>query len=230
MKDACLFPSPSLAQEVGAFPGPVSSDPDTVSIPEGCQNLLSHGDAPVADVFHDPLDEQRPLAVWMRTHTSTAIPFDTNQYPVNNAGVVVDSCGFQDAGNNPKAFNGPRCEPPPGSTLRPCFGPRQTILLPSLSSSVHPNNPLVASSISSGLPRSQYRSANAAERCEKKTWCSLCETDFSQPQVLGRHKKDKHEIKESCLYCTSFKWSRGRPYLYRKHLRTRHAQIPLPEV
>ena len=230
MKDACLFPSPSLAQGVGACPGRVSSDPDTVSIPEGCQILLSYGDAPVADVFHDPLDEQQPLAVWMRTHTSTAIPFDKNQHPVNNAGIVVDSYDFQDAGSNPKVFNGPCCAPPPESMHRPCFGPGQTILLPSPSSSMHPNYPLVAPPISPGVPQSQCRRENAAEKWEKKTWCSRCEIDFSQTQVLGRHIKDKHEMKESCLYCKSFKWSRGRPYLYRNHLRTRHAQIPLPEV
>ena len=227
MKDAFLFSSSSLSQGVGSFH--VSGNPDAVSIPEAGQILVPPlGDAPISTVFSGPLEQQQPLGVWMRTPTITAVPFDTNRYLVNNAEMVVLSYGFQDS--NSKALNGPPCAPPPEPAPQPCFGQGQATLSPSLSSSIPPNGPLVASSISSRIPQSQSRRKNTTERCEKKNWCSLCEIDFSQSQVLIRHIKDKHQTKESCFLCTSFKWSLGRPYLYRKHLQTRHPQIPLPEA
>ncbi|KAH9171134.1 hypothetical protein EDB89DRAFT_1973086 [Lactarius sanguifluus] len=60
---------------------------------------------------------------------------------------------------------------------------------------------------------------------EKQHHCLLCGISFTQSQVLNRHMKDKHEDKGSCAYCPSFKWSRGRPHLYRRHLRAKHSEI-----
>ncbi|KAH9031191.1 hypothetical protein EDB84DRAFT_176701 [Lactarius hengduanensis] len=37
--------------------------------------------------------------------------------------------------------------------------------------------------------------------------------------------KDKHEDQESCAHCSIFKWSRGRPHLYRRHLRAKHSEL-----
>ncbi|KAH9024146.1 hypothetical protein EDB85DRAFT_1988533 [Lactarius pseudohatsudake] len=60
---------------------------------------------------------------------------------------------------------------------------------------------------------------------EKQHHCLLCGISFTQSQVLNRHMKDKHEDKESCAHCSTFKWSRGRPHLYRRHLRAKHSEL-----
>ncbi|KAI9433819.1 hypothetical protein H4582DRAFT_948865 [Lactarius indigo] len=60
---------------------------------------------------------------------------------------------------------------------------------------------------------------------EEPNFCHPCGVSFTQRQVFRRHLKDKHEDKESCPHCSSFKWSRGRPHLYRKHLELNHPQF-----
>ncbi|KAH9032390.1 hypothetical protein EDB83DRAFT_1839550 [Lactarius deliciosus] len=60
---------------------------------------------------------------------------------------------------------------------------------------------------------------------EKQYHCLLCGISFTQSQVLNRHMKDKHEDKGSCAHCSCFKWSRGRPHLYRRHLREKHSEL-----
>ena len=64
---------------------------------------------------------------------------------------------------------------------------------------------------------------------KKENRCSHCGIHFTQPQVLTRHMKDKHEDKGTCSHCPSFKWSRGRPHLYRKHLRVKHSSVAFLE-
>ncbi|KAH9011915.1 hypothetical protein EDB84DRAFT_1680853 [Lactarius hengduanensis] len=54
---------------------------------------------------------------------------------------------------------------------------------------------------------SQSESVIAAV-AEKQHHC-LCGISFTQSQVLNRHMKDKHEDKESCAHCSTFKWSEG---------------------
>ncbi|KAH8995866.1 hypothetical protein EDB86DRAFT_1070165 [Lactarius hatsudake] len=71
---------------------------------------------------------------------------------------------------------------------------------------------------------SQNESINAAV-AEKQHHCFICGISFTQSQVLNRHMKDKHEDKGSCAHCSSFKWSRGRPHLYRRHLRAKHSEL-----
>ncbi|KAH9171143.1 hypothetical protein EDB89DRAFT_1175882 [Lactarius sanguifluus] len=63
----------------------------------------------------------------------------------------------------------------------------------------------------------------------KEKRCRVCGISFTQLQVLNRHMKDKHEDKMSCPHCLNFKWSRGRPYLYRRHLRARHSGLASSE-
>jgi hypothetical protein len=60
---------------------------------------------------------------------------------------------------------------------------------------------------------------------EVPNFCHPCGIGFTQAQVFRRHLKDKHEDKESCTHCSSFKWSRGRPHLYRRHLSLKHPEV-----
>jgi hypothetical protein len=83
-----------------------------------------------------------------------------------------------------------------------------------------------AISVPPALPQS--KSINAA-LAGKEYRCPLCGIHFTQSQVLNRHIKDKHEFKESCTNCSSFKWSRGRPHLYRRHLRVKHPGLTFSE-
>ena len=72
-----------------------------------------------------------------------------------------------------------------------------------------------ASSVPPVPPQSESINATIAE---KENHCPLCGIHFTQSQVLNRHMKDKHGDKESCAYCPNFKWCRGRPYTYRRHI------------
>jgi hypothetical protein len=120
----------------------------------------------------------------------------------------------------------PRSHPVPG----PYFGPRP---VPSLSppSPVYASTNYFSSPPLQAAPQPQSRAENAEEPPEKKYWCSEpgCGRGFTLPQVLGRHMKDMHETKESCSHCF-FTYSRGRPYVYRKHLARQHPEIDPPEV
>ncbi|KAI9433815.1 hypothetical protein H4582DRAFT_2184919 [Lactarius indigo] len=69
------------------------------------------------------------------------------------------------------------------------------------------------------------QSGSIAAVAGKENSCRLCGTHFTQSQVLNRHMKDKHQDKGSCPHCSNFKWSRGRPYLYRKHLQEKHSGL-----
>ena len=82
--------------------------------------------------------------------------------------------------------------------------------------------PIEASPVLPALPQSGSIGTTVAE---KENRCHLCGIRFTQSQVLNRHMRDKHEDKMSCPYCLSFKWSRGRPYLYRRHLHVKHLEV-----
>ncbi|KAI9433806.1 hypothetical protein H4582DRAFT_2060498 [Lactarius indigo] len=63
------------------------------------------------------------------------------------------------------------------------------------------------------------------EKMAKKQYqCSSCRAIFSQRQGLSRHRKDKHEPKNRCGFCTVFTWSKGRNYNYQRHLREEHPE------
>ena len=210
-----MFAAESLAQRASSFP--ISGKYDTASTSAGGQISASRtSDAHVTDPF--PSFHKEP-EVWMRNPVSMSLPIDMNLHPANNAGVVAP---HDPQVSNPQLLNGPLSAPPPEPASQPRLGPRVAIL--------HHNEYLIASPMPSRAPQNQSTSANATGQCKKKNWCSLCDFHFSQPQVLSRHMKDKHEDKGSCSFCSCFKWSRGRPYIYIYHLRMRHPQIPLPEV
>ena len=166
------------------------------------------------------------MVVWMHTSATMTAAIDKNRHLTNNLrlGVVV-SYNLPDSIS--QALSGPRCTPPPEQAHQYRFCTGQAILPPHLSSSMRPDdNPAPSSR---RVPHSQNRNAGAMERREKKTWCSLSQRKFSQSQVLSRHVKDKHRVKKSCLYCSSFKWSQGRPSIYKNHLRLQHPQSPFPK-
>ena len=83
-----------------------------------------------------------------------------------------------------------------------------------------------ASSVPPAPPQSESINATIAE---KENHCPLCGIHFTQSQVLNRHMKDKHGDKESCAYCLDFKWCRGRPYTYRRHIRIKHPGFTFAE-
>ena len=63
----------------------------------------------------------------------------------------------------------------------------------------------------------------------KKYRCEDCGAGFSQQQGLSRHKRDIHSPTNQCPHCT-FRWSRGRIYLFRRHIEREHPEVTLPDT
>ena len=78
-------------------------------------------------------------------------------------------------------------------------------------------------------PTIQQEGTRGTTVAEEPNYCHHCLVSFTQPQGFRRHLKDMHEDKELCTHCSSFKWSRGRPYLYRRHLRLKHSEVTSSE-
>lgn len=78
------------------------------------------------------------------------------------------------------------------------------------------------------LPGASSRSPRALRAGKKRRaiqgryLCTICETDYAQPQGLTRHEQEKHKAK-LCTYCSEFTY--GRPYVFREHLVKRHPDI-----
>ncbi len=70
----------------------------------------------------------------------------------------------------------------------------------------------------------------SSHRNPKKYWCHSCPSGFVQEQGLNRHIKDTHSQRNSCPYCRDFEWSKGRLYLFKRHLRKIHPGAPLPRT
>ena len=85
-----------------------------------------------------------------------------------------------------------------------------------------------AISVPPALPQSESLNVAVAGN-EYRCPLPGCGIHFTQSQVLNRHMKDKHGEKGSCTLCSSFKWSLGRPYLYRRHLRVKHPGLTFAE-
>jgi len=52
--------------------------------------------------------------------------------------------------------------------------------------------------------------------------CNVCGKRYAQSQGVWRHYWETHDAR-LCSYCGIFKW--GRPYLYKKHLQKKHADV-----
>lgn len=73
------------------------------------------------------------------------------------------------------------------------------------------------------------KNPNAPRRTPQNYWCETCGTGFTQRQVLLRHRKDVHDLRQLCPHCGDFKWSPGRKYTLRKHFKEEHPGVALPE-
>jgi len=228
VKDAFSSASSSVAPGVGS--PPLSESSGTASVPEGRQFSSSPvSNSPVANTVPclRSREDQQHQEAWMRAFASVVTPVGTDRYQGNGVGAVIS---YNPQESSRQASYRPRRILRPGPVPRPYFDIRQ----PSLSSSrpppVYASNFLTSSSPMQATPQHQSRAANTKKRPENKYSCDSCGSSFSQSQVLGRHIKDRHETKQTCLFCVSFTWSRGRPHLYREHLQTRHPQFAPPEV
>ncbi|KAN0140652.1 hypothetical protein V8E53_001479 [Lactarius tabidus] len=225
-KDALPLATPSLAPGVDS--PPLSDSPGATFIPE--RHTFSGSptiNSPVADT------DRRRQSRKDRHHREAWMPaisqIGTNRYRDNAVEAVIP----YDLQSSFQLSHRPRRKPRYQPVPEPYFGARP---VPSLS----PPSPVYAStnySSSSPLQAAPHPgAANEEEQPEKKYWCSKpgCGRGFTLPQVLGRHVKDMHEAKESCSICLSqgslFTFSRGRPYVYRKHLEKQHREIALPDV
>jgi len=116
------------------------------------------------------------------------------------------------------------------------FGAMKPNLSSSQSPSVYASNNYAVSPPTQAVPHFQSRASNTKEKPDKKYFCPRCESGFTLPQMLSRHIKDMHEAKETCSHSScSFTFSRGRPYIYQKHIEKKHHGLdpevpPPPEV
>ena len=200
---------------------PIGTNPIPNSLPirpeRSCQDSRLY---PIQTIpILGPRKEQQPLEAYVPAPVSVAVPVGTNRYPADS--VVAVPYDYRksnsDGSCGPVYLLSSHSIPP----IR--FSPRQPSLSPSQSPSACPDDLFSVSSSLPADPQYQSQSTSTMEGSAMKTWCSVCNVGFSQQQVLRRHFKDKHETKNRCQFCTSFTWSRGRPYLYRNHLRVRHS-------
>ncbi|KAH9015989.1 hypothetical protein EDB85DRAFT_2023139, partial [Lactarius pseudohatsudake] len=71
----------------------------------------------------------------------------------------------------------------------------------------------------------QDRGMRVDKTAKEQYQCRSCWVIFAQRQGLSRHRKDKHEPKNRCDFCTDFTWSKGRHYIYRRHLQEEHRDV-----
>jgi hypothetical protein len=220
-KDALSSVTSSLAPGVDS--PPLLESTGSAFIPE----LPEFSGSPASN---SPVANTDPYSQW-REDRQAWIPaisqVETNRYRDNAVveGTIQSSCQLS---HRPRRKS--RSHPIPG----PYFGTRQgTRPIASLSrpSQVYASTNYSSSPPLQAAPQLQSRAPNAEKR-PKNYWCSElgCGMGFTQPQVLSRHVKDMHEEKESCSHCLSFTFSRGRPYIYRKHLAREHPKIVPLEV
>lgn len=224
-KDALPSVSPSLVP--GVVSPPLSESFGGVFIPEVRKpsgSLASK--SPVENIYPGGQShEDRPhREAWM-----PAIPqVGTYRYRGDDVEAVIPS----DLQSSRQLSHRPLSKPRSYLVPEPYFGTRPISPLsrppPAYASANYSSSPLLQAA-----PQLQNQATNA-ERPKKKYWCSICGGDYSLPQVLVRHVKDMHEPKESCSHCLSqglsFTFSRGRPYVYRRHLTRQHPELVPPEV
>ena len=215
--DALSLPSPFL--ELGVGSPPLSESSGAEFIPTGRKFSGSPtGNSPVANVFpfRQSRDDRLNRGAWMPAISQS----ETNRYRYND----VEEESSRQMPHRPR-----RKQRSHSAVPEPYFGAKP---IPPLS---HPFPAYATTNYFSApplqaAPQLRSRAKNAEDQPEKKYRCSSCGKGFTQPQVLGRHVKDIHETKASCSHCLSFTFSRGRPYLYQKHLARDHPEIAPPEV
>ena len=222
-EDALSLPSPFLAPGLGS--PPLSESSAEEFIPAGRKfSGTPASNSSVANIFpcRQSLNDRLDHEVWMPAISQ----LETDRYGDNDVEAIL-----------PYGIEESSCQLPhrPRRKLRshplpePYFGtkPIPSLLQPFpmyATTNYFSSPPLQAA------PQLRSRTTNAEGRPVQKYRCSSCGRRFTQPQVLGRHVKDMHETKESCSHCVSFTFSRGRPYVYRKHLAREHPEVASPEV
>ena len=165
--------------------------------------------------------DQPHQEAWMPDFACVVTPVGPIRYQDNDVEVIIPyppQKGIRQASYRP-----PRIQRH-GLVVRPFLDTRQPSLSSSRSSpsAVYYSNSRPTSPPSQATPHHPTLSANTKTQPEKKYWC--CGRGFSQMQALRRHIKDS-QPKLTCPHCRSFTWSRGRRYLYRRHLYSQHPKM-----
>ncbi|KAH9171135.1 hypothetical protein EDB89DRAFT_1175569 [Lactarius sanguifluus] len=191
---------------------------------------------PIFDAVLSSREDQWPLAEQMYATVHTVFP-NTDQYPTDSLSTQYDPdplvTTFETATASP-CTRSPSARthtnashrtvsPPSSGRLAGAFMLGRSRRLHNVESAESESSTEVQDSIDTPPTNSIQQSQTTNARMgEEPNFCHLCGVSFTQRQVYRRHLKDKHEDKESCPHCSSFKWSRGRPHLYRKHLELKH--------
>ncbi|KAH9032392.1 hypothetical protein EDB83DRAFT_1839610 [Lactarius deliciosus] len=221
-----IFPQRGLST---ANPDPVPEHDHDVAV-----------DEPIFDAVLSLRDDQWPLAEQMYATVHTVFP-NTGQYPTNSLYEPTQYDPDSPVGTSETATVSPctrshsprphtnashrTVSPPSSGSLAGVFTLGRSHRLPDEEFGESESPPEVQNFIDTSPTNSIQQSQTTNARMgEEPNFCHLCGVSFTQRQVYRRHLKDKHEDKESCPHCSSFKWSRGRPHLYRKHLELKHPQ------
>ncbi|KAH9012633.1 hypothetical protein EDB85DRAFT_1014309 [Lactarius pseudohatsudake] len=201
---------------------------------------------PIFDAVLSLREDQWPLAEQMYATVRTVFP-NTGQYPTNSLyeptqydpdslvttseTATVSPCTRSPPRPHTNASHRTVSPPSPSSgSLAGVFTLGRSRSLQVVESAESESSPEVQNSIDTSPTNSIQESQTTNARMgEEPNFCHLCGVSFTQRQVYRRHLKDKHEDKESCPHCSGFKWSRGRPHLYRKHLELKHPRVTSSE-
>ncbi|KAH9069451.1 hypothetical protein EDB83DRAFT_477646 [Lactarius deliciosus] len=221
-----IFPQRGLST---ANPDPVPEHDHDVAV-----------DEPIIDAVLSLREDQWPLTEQMYATVHTVFP-NTGQYPTNSLyeptqydpdslvttseTATVSPCMRSPSPRPHPNASRRTLSPPSSGSLVGVFTLSRSRRLQDEESAESESSPEVQNSIDTSPTNSIQQSQTTNARMgEEPNFCHLCGVSFTQRQVYRRHLKDKHEDKESCPHCSSFKWSRGRPHLYRKHLELKHPQ------
>ncbi|KAH9170768.1 hypothetical protein EDB89DRAFT_1233879 [Lactarius sanguifluus] len=193
---------------------------------------------PNFDAVLSSREDQWPLAEQMYATVHTVFP-NTGQYPTNSLyeptqydpdslvttfeTATVSPCTRSPSPSTHTNARHRAVSPPSSGSLAGAFMLGRSRRLHDVEYAESEPSPEVQNSIDTPPTNSIQQSQTTNARMgEEPNFCHLCGVGFTQRQVYRRHLKDKHEEKESCPHCSSFKWSRGRPHLYRTHLELKH--------
>ncbi|KAH9031181.1 hypothetical protein EDB84DRAFT_1438957 [Lactarius hengduanensis] len=189
---------------------------------------------PIADLVSDVGEDWFPPAGWMCAPPNTARSLDVDRYSTSSSHTTLTLYDSQnitsdvlDMSGNAHSFN-PQLHST-RSPNHPSTSPRSpgnfSDLLTWDSSYLGQEPEAASAELSPAIWFSIEASPVLPAVAGKEKRCALCGIRFTQSQVLNRHMKDKHEDKGSCPHCLNFRWSRGRPYLYTRHLQAKHSGL-----